>query len=133
MSSPEVPSFRTPGPPSSGVWRRCFGTSHQRGPTFLKRLTQVRWTATLDSRIRVYLGVTDVVDYLNRLVAEVAPPRKERPPTLTPSLALPEALDDLNVVWLVWHEVSSHREQPVRDWRKAWPQALELQRFRQRC
>ena len=60
------------------------------------------WTATLDSRIRVYLGVTDVVDYLNRLVAEVAPPRKERPPTLTSSLALPEALDYLNVVWLVW-------------------------------
>jgi hypothetical protein len=57
------------------------------------------WTATLDSRIRGYAGVTNTAEYAGHLQEIISPIRPAAPPSPWSSLALPEAIDYLNAVW----------------------------------
>jgi hypothetical protein len=67
------------------------------------------WTATLTSRIRAYAEVENVEDYTERLVAEVAPALPEPAPLVVSSLALPEAIDYINALWLIRYGQSLFR------------------------
>ncbi|MHB8379682.1 MAG: hypothetical protein ACYDB2_07170 [Acidimicrobiales bacterium] len=49
--------------------------------------------------IRPYHGVTDIEDYIKRLVAEIAPKASPAELNYPHGLALPEAIDYLNAVW----------------------------------
>ena len=57
------------------------------------------WEARLDSFIRRYEGVSTVEEYADRLTEEISPPVPQPLPALESSLAVPEALDYLNIVW----------------------------------
>ena len=65
------------------------------------------WTMTVDLRRRPYADIENVRAYADRLLYELAPPQPEPPPLFVSSLALPEAIDYLNVVW------REHANQPL--------------------
>ncbi|MGA8681065.1 MAG: hypothetical protein ABSB54_04945 [Acidimicrobiales bacterium] len=71
--------------------------------TWLCRLQRERppsphWVMTLSTGLRRYAGVTAVEEYLDHLLDQISPPAPAR--VANPSaLALPEAIDYLNVVW----------------------------------
>jgi hypothetical protein len=53
--------------------------------------------------LRSYGGITTAVEYVERVIAEYAPPIVSSEPLHPSSLSLPEAIDYLNAVWRVHH------------------------------
>lgn len=58
------------------------------------------WTVVVSSALRVFDGVTDASDYVERVVDLLTPPLQPSTPSYA-GLTLPEAIDYLNAVWRI--------------------------------
>jgi len=72
----------------------------------VQQLEDRRWAITLTPDLRLYEGVTTVEEYLDRLIDHISPV-EPTPVFRSSGLALPEAIDYLNLAWRV------HTEHPL--------------------
>ncbi len=112
----EVSPYLFPRPPSLGIAAedlQLLGDILRQEPSTLRYIDRTggpvdgTWTLELDPYIQAYEGVRTLQDYADRLLVELSPPPPPAPaPILVSSLALSEALDYLNVIWLAWTKIS---------------------------
>lgn len=91
------------GPPVAALMRKLrqalghepflYGSVQQPDPA------AEEWTVQAPAALRAYRGITCVDDYLDRLVAEVAPPEQPSAPASSGPLDIPYAVGYLDAVW----------------------------------